>query len=123
MKIDWQLKEDNFPINKKKLTEVVKTILKEKGIGGKIELGISIVDDKEIRQLNEVHMKKKGTTDVLSFPLEKEKGPDGIIRLGDIVINIQQARRQAKKKEKTIGEEIEFLLNHGLLHLLGFHHD
>jgi len=122
MKINWQLKENKFPVDKKLLLQIVKKILKEKDVKGEIELGVNIVNDKEITELNERYVKKKGTTDVLSFPLEKEKGPDEVIRLGDIVINIQQAKRQAEEKKVELEKELEFLLEHGLLHLLGFHH-
>ncbi len=122
MKINWQLKGDNSLVNKKKLFETIKTILKEKNIKEEVELGVSIVDDKEMRELNERYMKKKGTTDVLSFSLEKEKGPDEKIRLGDIVINIEQTKRQAEEKKVEVEKELEFLLEHGLLHLLGFDH-
>jgi len=122
MKIDWQL-ANKSSVNKKSLAEVVKIILEEKGIKGKVELGISIVGDKEMMELNERHMKKTGTTDVLSFPLEKEKGPDGITRLGDVVVNFEQAEKQAREKKVDIEKEVKFLLKHGLRHLLGIHHN
>jgi len=122
MKVSWQFEGNKFPVDKKVLLQIIEKILKEKNIKGKIELGVNIVDDKKMKKLNESYMKKKGTTDVLSFSLNKEKGPDEIIRLGDIVINIEQTKRQAKEKKVKVKKELEFLLEHGLLHLLGFHH-
>ncbi len=81
----------------------------------KIVADLSFVSEEEIRDLNRKHRKIDKPTDVLSFPLDEELGPDGVIRLGDIVI----CKSQAKKK----GHEISFLIKHGMLHLLGFHHD
>ena len=122
MKINWQLRGNEFPVDRKVLLQIVKKILKEKDVKGEVELGVNIVNDKEMKKLNERYMKKKGITDVLSFPLKKEKGPDEVIRLGDIVINIEQAKKQAEEKKVEVEKELEFLLEHGLLHLLGFHH-
>jgi len=73
-------------------------VLKEHGIGEKTELGVSLI--------------KNLHTDVLSFPLEKETGPDGVTRLGDILVCPPKAGDQS----------LEFLILHGLNHLLGIHH-
>lgn len=76
---------------------------------------ISFADEKVMRRLNLKHRRINRSTDVLSFPLEDwEPGPDGILRLGDIVI----CKSEAKKK----GHTIQFLIKHAMLHLLGEHH-
>lgn len=72
------------------------------------------VSESEIRALNKKHRQIDKPTDVLSFPLDYELGPDGVMRLGDIVI----CKTQAQKK----GHKIPFLIKHGMLHLLGVHH-
>lgn len=73
------------------------------------------VSEKQIQSLNRRHRRIDKPTDVLSFPLEDyNPGPDGIIRLGDIVI----CKAQAKKK----GHSLSFLIHHAMLHLLGVHH-
>lgn len=73
------------------------------------------VSEKQIQGLNRRHRRIDKPTDVLSFPLEDyNPGPDGIIRLGDIVI----CKAQAKKK----GHSLSFLIHHAMLHLLGVHH-
>lgn len=82
----------------------------------KVVAGLSFVDEKEIQDLNKKHRKKDYPTDVLSFPLEDMSvGPDGIVRLGDIVI----CKKQAKKNNHSV----PFLIKHAMLHLLGIHHD
>lgn len=81
----------------------------------KVVAEISFVSSKEISKLNLKHRGIDKVTDVLSFPLEEFKpGPDGVVRLGDIVI----CKSQAKKKK----HKITFLIKHAMLHLLGQHH-
>ena len=82
---------------------------------GKIEAGLFFVSSKEIKKLNKKYRNIDKPTDVLSFPLDQEIGPDGVIRLGDIVI----CKSLAKKKKHSVS----FLIKHGMLHLLGIHHD
>lgn len=76
---------------------------------------ISFVDEREMRRLNLKHRGMNRPTDVLSFPLaDLTPGPDGVIRLGDILI----CKAQAKKT----GHPVSFLIKHAMLHLLGEHH-
>jgi probable rRNA maturation factor len=86
------------------------------------ELSIVLVGDKEMRQLNFNYRRKKQTTDVLSFPPGMQP-PRGVALLGDVIISVEQARRQAKEQGKTLKDEIAVLLIHGLLHLLGYDHE
>src|SRR3990167_1163473 len=85
-------------------------------------ISISLVDDEEMRKLNSQHRGKDSPTDVLSFNIE-EKMDDGKFYLGDIVVNSEQAARQAKEYDNSVEEEIAELVAHGMLHLLGIHHD
>ena len=112
-----------FPeINRKGLAKVIKDICKQQGFSKDAEMSVNIVGDQEMKKLNHRYMKQLGVTDVLSFPLDKETGPDGIIRLGDVVICSPQAKRQAKRKGIKVNEEVENLIEHGVLHLLGIHY-
>jgi probable rRNA maturation factor len=86
------------------------------------ELSIALVDDSEMRQLNALHRKKNTTTDVLSFP-SGQRLPSGTILLGDVIISIEQAKRQAKARNQTLKNEVVVLLIHGVLHLLGYDHE
>jgi len=86
------------------------------------ELSIAIVGDKEMRHLNAKYRNMDKTTDVLSFPSE-EKLPGGIALLGDVIISVEQARRQARERKKTLQSEMATLLIHGILHLLGYDHE
>ncbi len=89
---------------------------------------VHVVGSHKIKTLN-TQIGHEGVTDVLSFPQydPKEKDfalPPGVPRhLGDVVINFAEAVNQARKKGKMVDEQVWFYLEHGLLHLLGFHHD
>ena len=89
------------------------------------ELSILLCDDSTIAKLNAEYRDKAGPTDVLAFPLQEGPSPPsvGAQALGDVVISVPTARRQAKKAKRTIVDEVTFLLAHGLLHLLGYDHD
>ncbi|HTX02342.1 MAG TPA: rRNA maturation RNase YbeY [Candidatus Acidoferrales bacterium] len=85
----------------------------------KASLSITLVGDAAIRKLNREYRHKDRSTDVLSFPLG-----DGAQKqlLGDVVISVATAKRQAAEYDATLEREIERLLIHGILHLLGHDH-
>lgn len=85
------------------------------------EISLSFVGERAIQTLNRKFMKKNKPTDVLSFPLG-EKAPDGKFYLGDIVIAVPVAFRQAKAKGHSLDRELRLLAIHGFLHLLGYDH-
>ncbi len=84
-------------------------------------ISVTIVDDGAIREINREHRGKDKPTDVLSFPLEPEPFSQERL-LGDIVISIDTARRQAADYDAPVQREIYRLLIHGLLHVLGHDH-
>src|SRR6476660_10311198 len=88
------------------------------------ELSIVLCDDDRIAVLNEEHRKKAKPTDVLAFPMEEHgAGPSGKFRLlGDIVISLDTALRQARTRRHALLDEVTHLLAHGLLHLVGYDH-
>jgi rRNA maturation RNase YbeY len=88
------------------------------------ELSILFVGDRAMRTLNRRYRGKDKTTDVLSFPFRGPLFPQIHPHvLGDIVISVPQANRQALAEGHPVGREIETLLVHGLLHLLGYDHE
>jgi probable rRNA maturation factor len=85
---------------------------------------VAFVSDRAMRELNWRWRGKRGTTDVLSFPaaqdeFEKLEGE----RLGDVVISVEQAARQAAEHGLEFDEEVSQLILHGLLHLCGYDHE
>jgi probable rRNA maturation factor len=99
------------------------------------EAGVTIclVSDAEIARMNEAFRKKKGPTDVLSFPSVARRRPIRLWRgsakvkagayLGDIAISPATARRYAKQHGRKLSSELRVLILHGLLHLLGYDHE
>lgn len=88
------------------------------------ELSLLFTDDKHIAELNYRFLKREGPTNVLAFPMRDSDhaGPD-IPMLGDIVISLDAAMRDAKSLGETLDETISRLLVHGLLHLFGYDHE
>lgn len=87
-----------------------------------IRINVKLSDDESIKALNKKYLSRDFTTDVLSFEL-KEKDVDGSYYLGDVIVNIDQAKRQAGEYGNTIEQEVAELVEHGVLHLLGVHHE
>ena len=102
---------------------------------GKREFNVCFVDDNAIRQLNLAHRGKNQSTDVLSFAWHEtgEARASGSSRfakhgglanfLGDIVISVETAQRNAEIENHTTLSEIRWLILHGVLHLLGYDHE
>ena len=86
------------------------------------ELSLSLVGNQEIQKLNARYRHKNEPTDVLSFPLDGPF-PAGVQLLGDVVIAVERAKEQARERKKTLSQEMESLLVHGVLHLLGYDHE
>jgi len=84
---------------------------------------ILLCGDARMRALNARFRRKDRTTDVLSFAAEVRRGADGLRPLGDIVISVPQAARQARAAGHSLPREIRLLLLHGYLHLLGYDHE
>ncbi len=92
---------------------------------------VCLVSDAEIARLNETFRKKKGSTDVLSFPTVARRRPVRLGSravkageyLGDIAISPATARRYAKKNGRKLSSELQVLMLHGVLHLLGYDHE
>lgn len=88
---------------------------------GVIEL--ILVDDKAIQKLNREHRGKDKSTDVLSFSyFGQEVFPENDT-VGEIVISLPKAKKQAKEHNKTVNQELQFLFVHGFLHLFGYDHE
>jgi probable rRNA maturation factor len=89
------------------------------------EVTIAFIDDAAMTELNQKFRKKAKTTDVLTFPADDSYNePTATGRpLGDIVISLDQAKRQALDEKHSLATEIRYLLLHGLLHALGYDHE
>ncbi|HUD21074.1 MAG TPA: rRNA maturation RNase YbeY [Candidatus Saccharimonadales bacterium] len=104
---------DSAPIEKR-----LDSTLRRLGQIDKVGVELIVVNDSEMTKLNQKYRNTAGSTDVLSFdnPTNKEI-------LGSIVISYNQAAPQAKEANLPVIEQISSLVNHGFLHLLGYHHE
>lgn len=89
------------------------------------DVSIALVDDASMTELNARFRRKKKTTDVLTFPADDSYADPSSTShpLGDIVISIDQARRQAAEQKHSLPTELRYLLLHGILHALGYDHE
>jgi probable rRNA maturation factor len=98
-------------------------VLKKIGAGG-AGATVAFVSDRAMRELNRRWRGKRGTTDVLSFPAGQDEFEQAEgVSLGDVVISVEQAARQAGEQGLTFENEVEQLILHGLLHLRGYDHE
>lgn len=86
-------------------------------------LSLTLVNDSAIRELNRDHRGRDKATDVLSFSLVENGSASAERLLGDVVISLDTARRQASEYEASLQDELYRLLIHGLLHVLGHDHE
>jgi rRNA maturation RNase YbeY len=92
----------------------------------KWEISILLVDDPQITKLNKTYLNRNRPTDVIAF--SQIEGAfshlnDHTNLLGDLVISLETAKRQAQEEKTTLKEEVVFLLIHGILHLIGYDHE
>ncbi|HRS97427.1 MAG TPA: rRNA maturation RNase YbeY [Smithella sp.] len=123
MNIQIENRQSRVKIDRRRLRGMASRVLKELDAAGK-EISISLVDDETIRTLNKRYLGKDKPTNVLSFSLQE--GDCGDINpdlLGDVVISVDTAQRDAAKARWTTEQEIVYLLIHGILHLLGYNHE
>lgn len=103
-------------------------VLEYEGHNDDFEVSVSFVNDEQIHELNKEHRNIDRSTDVLSFPLGEDGDFDmnhetGAYLLGDIVISLETAYRQAEIYGHSLEREIGFLTVHSMLHLLGYDHE
>jgi len=107
-----------------RLEALAESALRLLGVPESVELSVTVTNDEEIARLNEHYLQHEGPTDVLAFPQDEvqEAGEDAEgepLLLGDVVISVDTAARQAKERGHSLQAEVEYLLLHGILHLLG----
>jgi probable rRNA maturation factor len=108
------------------LTRSAAAVLVHQGLNGPAELTIVLTGDKGVRELNRAYRGFSAATDVLAFGSEQADGfvtPPGTPRyLGDVVISFPRAEAQAKSAHHPVETEVQLLVVHGVLHLLGHDH-
>lgn len=137
MKVSIRNNQKKFKVTKEMrdlVRSAVKAALEYMDFPLKSEVSVMFTDDEEIHELNRLHRGVDRPTDVLSFPLfdydengdiiedDLDFNPNGEMILGDIVISLETASRQAQEYGHSFEREIGFLTVHSMLHLFGYDH-
>jgi len=123
MEILIEDRQDRYRIAHEEIKKKAKTILNALECHDG-ELSILIVNDPEIAKLNKTYLGRSGPTNVIAFSMQE--GPFGQINpnlLGDVVISLDTAAREAQDAGISVESRLDQLLIHGVLHLFGFDHD
>lgn len=127
------LSDSKFPVSRAMIRQRVSELLEKKGVEGDLYVSVSIVGDRKMRWINREYRKKDYPTDVLSFPVDDPSQSiddggfvnsfDSVRVLGDVVVSYPQALMMASRLNQMVDEVVCDLVEHGMLHLLGIHHD
>ena len=104
------------PVRPARLRRLLEGAAQALGVSG--EVALVLTRDPAVRALNARYRGKDKTTDVLSFP-----GPGGTVGLGDIVVSVDTAERNARRFGRSLQRELDVLALHGFLHVLGYDHE
>lgn len=104
------------------LEQAAEKALQHQGANPESDLSLVLSDDLELRALNRRHLERDLPTDVLSFPSASIDPETGTPYLGDVIISVERAEEQAKKAGHSLEAELQLLVVHGVLHLLGHDH-
>ncbi len=119
--------ESRYKINRKRIKKTVeKLINKHEELVGAVEVSVAVVGDRKMRFLSKKYKNEDKTRSILSFSQtegESFVASKDILRLGDIVLSYPQIIKDAVREEKMVDDKVDELVEHGLLHLLGIHHD
>lgn len=113
------------------MQEIARAVLRAEGVSPPYEVSLVFAESEVVRQLNRRYRGVDEPTDVLAFGILPEKDssdyfpvpPDGVTRLGEVVISYPQAVEQAAEQGHSTERELALLIVHGILHLLGYDHE
>ena len=116
--------DGGLPVSAERLRDLAAFVARERRVPEDMELSVLCVTRDAMAELNRAHMGGEGPTDVLAFPMDLpgESMPGAPAVLGDVVLCPEVAAEQAREAGHDVGAELEMLLVHGILHLLGYDH-
>ncbi|MFP4028489.1 MAG: rRNA maturation RNase YbeY [Candidatus Brocadiia bacterium] len=116
-RIEINNQQNNLPCSRAEILKTIRTMLRDAGV--EADLSVALVGDDKIECVNRDFLGREGTTDVIAFTY-KNKG--GSLE-GELVVNVDEARRCAQDVEHSAGDELMLYVVHGILHLFGFEDD
>ncbi len=125
--------ESRYKVNRKQIATTISSVLKQHGVNGPAEVSVAIVGDRKMRSLNKTYKGEDKATNILSFslidgkqvvlPPKDLKTRNDVLRLGDIILSYPHVIKEAVRDEMMVDDKVDQLLQHGLQHLLGVHHE
>lgn len=118
--------ESRYKVNRKKIKQIVTDTVVKNGVLGPAEVSVAIVGDRKMKELNKKYRNLDKTTNVLSFSQTEGEAfvlPAEILFLGDVIVSYPKVIEEASAENMLVDEKINELVEHGVLHLLGQHHE
>jgi probable rRNA maturation factor len=125
--------EDEFraSVDRNWVKKITRQVLRDEGVPSPYEVSLVFTDSDTVQRLNRDYRDVDEPTDVLAFYMFPQKGtvssfalpPDGVTRLGEVIISYPQTVAQAKEQGHPLETELALLIIHGILHLLGYDHE
>ncbi len=118
--------ESRYKINRKRIKNTVENVVNKNSIDSPVEVSVAIVGDRKMRSLSKKYKGEDKTRNILSFSQTEGQpiqSPNDILRLGDIVLSFPQVIQDASRDEMLVDDKVDELVEHGLMHLLGLHHE
>jgi probable rRNA maturation factor len=117
------INETDAEIDQRRIHKLIAHIFKDEDIPPDTVLNIVFTDNTTIHELNKRFLDRDRPTDVLSFNVHTEYLPSELHILGDVYVSVEKAQEQATSFQVLFQNEIERLVTHGILHLIGYEHD
>jgi probable rRNA maturation factor len=116
-------RQKKIPINRRQIRSSLGRLLKRLGLEER-EVSLLLVDNEEIQEINRLYLDRDHPTNVISFAMsEGDYGDINPQLLGDIIISVERAMAEGESSGLSLKESLDYLMIHGLLHLLGYNHE
>ncbi|MGA2967646.1 MAG: rRNA maturation RNase YbeY [Candidatus Levyibacteriota bacterium] len=118
--------ESRYKVNRKRIKKVIERVIAKNDVVGPVEISVAVVGDRKMRELSKKYKGEDKTRNILSFSQAEGESmtlPSDVLRLGDIVLSFPQVINDAVRDEMLVDDKVDELVEHGLMHLLGLHHE
>lgn len=121
MRINILNNQKIYPVNLPKIRKLVRFALAQEGVKkADIEISLTLVDNMQITELNKKYLNRNRPTDVICFCFWENEFYLSPEALGEIIVSVEQAKKVAKRLNKSLEEELYLYIIHGILHLIGY---
>jgi probable rRNA maturation factor len=118
--------ESRYKVNRRRIKKVIESVIAKNEVAGPVEISVAVVGDRKMRELSKKYKGEDKTRNILSFSQTEGDSmvmSSDVLRLGDIVLSFPQVINDAVRDEMLVDDKVDELVEHGLMHLLGLHHE